>query len=126
NGQSYQLQQIKGNAVGTPAITTIATLYPADGDVIECRSTSATLTCAVNGTDVVRTSDAFNRTATRVGLVAYDAGSPAPARFDTISVAAAPPAPPEADLRVKMTADRPSVPVGTAVTYKVTVTNDGT
>ena len=124
--ETYQLQQIRENAVGTPAITTLAAVQPADGDVIECRSTAATLTCAVNGVDVVRTSDTFNRTATRVGLVAYQADGPSPARFDSISVTAAPPAAPEADLRATMTVDRPSAPVGTAVTYTLTVANVGT
>ncbi|MGE3619853.1 MAG: DUF11 domain-containing protein [Acidimicrobiia bacterium] len=85
-GGDYQLQQVRDNDLGAPALTTSATVTPAAGDELACTLTSTTISCSVNGTVVVSTDDGFNRTATAVGLAAYDASGPATVRFDDFAV----------------------------------------
>jgi hypothetical protein len=80
-GGSYVLQQIAGNQIGNPSLQLLNTVQPAPGDQIACRINTLGIDCAVNNTAVVRTTDTFNRTATRVGLGGYHAGT---ARFDDL------------------------------------------
>ena len=77
----YQLQQIVGNALGTPSVTTSATVAAAAGDRMACKLSSSAITCSVNGTVVASSVNSFNATARNVG---FAAGTGAPARFDEL------------------------------------------
>ncbi len=35
-GQPYSLQEVQNNALGTPAVDQLSTIYPSDGDVLAC------------------------------------------------------------------------------------------
>lgn len=79
----YQLQQIRNNGLGAPSVQVLATVQPAAGDQLTCRTSAFLIECAVNNVAVVRTSDSFNRTATRVGFSGYNS---TPARLDEFVV----------------------------------------
>ena len=72
-GGDYTLQQVIGGLLGSPAVTVLQNVTPAVDDLVACRSSSAALTCSVNGVDAVTTADSFNVDATRLGLAAYNA-----------------------------------------------------
>ena len=86
--QAYQLQQIVLNGLGAPAVTTLATVMPAAGDALSCKSIQTLLECAVNGVPVVRTASTAGNTATRVGFSTYQSSA---VRFDDLVVAQIPP-----------------------------------
>jgi uncharacterized repeat protein (TIGR01451 family) len=114
----YQLELIAGNALASPVVSTLATVQPAAGDEVECRPGGTGLRCAVNGQQVVSTTDASHAAATGVGFASF--GSTA-ARFDDLSVADLPAAP---DLAVHVD-DVDPVVVGGTLRWTVTVTNVG-
>ncbi|HZB42694.1 MAG TPA: DUF11 domain-containing protein [Ilumatobacter sp.] len=120
-GGAYQLQQIAGWALGTPAVTTLASINAAAGDRLECRLSSG-VTCSVNGADVATTADPFNGSASFVGFAAYDPSAAPAVRFDDVHAAAASAAP---DVAVAVVADDASVEVGGAVSWTATVMNAG-
>ena len=74
----YQLQQIVDGSLGSPALTTLATVNAAAGDTMACRLNGPLISCEVNGTPVVSASSGFNQTASRVGFATYQGGSPSP------------------------------------------------
>lgn len=115
----YQLQQVAANNLGSPALTTSATVTAAAGDRLSCRLATG-LTCSVNGTQVVATADGFNAGGRLTG---FAAGSGAVARFDDLLVTTPPPGP---DLRVGVSAASSSVTVAEPVSWTATVDNDGT
>lgn len=116
-GGGYQLQQVVGNALGSPAVTVVGDVVPSAADRLSCHLGSG-LTCSVNDTPVVRTADAFNSTGRLVGLAAMGA-----TRFDDVLVKTPQPGP---DLRVTATPAADTVAPGAAVSWTATVTNDGT
>jgi hypothetical protein len=114
----YQLQQIRANQLGTPALQILGTVQPAVGDQIACRVGTLGLDCAVNDVTVVRTQDTFNRSATRIGFASYT--SP-PMRFDDLVMIHMPTGP---DLGVSVQA--PSVTLkDLQYTVHVDVRNNG-
>jgi hypothetical protein len=76
----YELEKQPANTNPAEPATNGA-FAASEGDVLECLSTSSTLTCSVNGTEVWATADMFNNTATRVGLAAYQSTN----TFDDLS-----------------------------------------
>lgn len=116
-GGGYQLQQVDNNALGSPVVTTLGSVTPAAGDLLSC-SLAAELTCSVNGTAVVSTSDGFNSAATFAG---FAAGSGGATRFDDFYVV--PPA--GTDLRVVLTGPG-TVDTTAPVLWSGTVSNRGT
>ncbi len=82
-GGQYVLQQVVGNSLGSPSLDVLASVSPQAGDVVGCELTSSAMTCSVDGVPVVSTADAFNRTATRHGLAAFDSPE---ATFDQFTV----------------------------------------
>jgi hypothetical protein len=87
----YVLQQVANNALGSPSVQVLATLAAETGDVLSCASTSAAITCSVDGVAVATTDDAFNRAATGHGLAAFESPE---AVFDDFSVLEGPAPPP--------------------------------
>ena len=81
SGGAYELQQVVGSNLGAPALQLLGTVEPTIGDRIMCRTTSDLIECAVGDVAVVRTSDSFNRTATRFGLSGFQTAT---ARFDDL------------------------------------------
>ena len=120
-GGSYLLQQVVNNNLGSPALQQLATVNPAAGDRLSCQIGS-TLTCSVNGTGVVRTSDPFNAAARHAGLAGYTGSGGSPVRFDDVLVEAPATAP---NLRVTVTAGSASATTGAPVSWSATVTNAG-
>jgi len=117
--QAYQLQQVINGNLGSPVVTTLATVMPTASDVISCDSTSSLLECSVNGLPVVRTTSTAGNTATRVGLSTYQSGT---ALFDDFVVTGPPPVP---DLLVTLTG--PSIAsAGTLVSWTASVQNIST
>lgn len=116
---SYELQLIQSGALASPTLDVRATVVPRAGDRLSCRLTDAAMTCSVGGVDVVRTTDAAGRVATRHGLAAY--ASPE-TRFDSFDVVALSPRP---DLRTSLSVPR-LLPTGGDTTASVTVLNGGT
>ncbi|MDQ4088903.1 MAG: DUF11 domain-containing protein [Actinomycetota bacterium] len=116
-GGTYQLQQVRSSALGSPAITTGATVTPAPGDRLSCQLGTG-LSCSVNGTTVATTADTHNATATYAG---WAGGAGAPVRFDDMVVTTPPPAP---NLGVTVSAPA-SVSTGDAVSWTATVANTG-
>ena len=116
-GGQYQLQQIQNNGLGSPSLTSLATVTPAAGDRIEC-SSGAVLQCSVNGTAVVRTSNSFGSTAGKHGLSTWDSQG---VRFDDFSVVAIPQL---ADLVTSLSAPA-VVPSGGTFSATATVVNTG-
>lgn len=121
SGGAYQLQQVTSWTLGSPAVTTLATVVPADGDRLECQLGSG-ITCSVDATPVVATADGFNRAATYAGFATAGGPGPPATRFDDITVEAAAPAP---DLRVALATAADAVSVGAPVSWTATVSNDG-
>jgi hypothetical protein len=96
---SYTLQRVRANTVEAPTTVEIVTTHaPAAGDVIRCEVRYRGIDCWVNDLLVARTTDAFNRAATAVGL---SSSQNAGGRFDDLLVLAAPPGP---ELRLTMKA----------------------
>ncbi len=117
----YQLQQVAGNGLGSPAVTTSATVVPAAGDRIECRLTASRFDCSVNGVVVVSTADRFNGSARLVGFASWSPSGASPIRFDDLVVADVVAGP---DLMVSVT-DVDPVLLGGELLWTVTVTNVG-
>lgn len=115
---AYQLQQIRGNGLGAPALDRRASPQAEAGDRLECRLTDQVISCSVDGEVVVRTADAFNRSATRHGFAAYE--SPA-LRLDDFRVDRVVPQP---DLRVSLAAPN-LVPSESTYTVSATAGNHG-
>ena len=118
-GGPYQLQQVVGNALGSPALSSLGSVPPGSGDRLSCQLGSE-IRCSVNGTAVVSTADGFNATARRAGLAA--AGGTA-TRFDDLIVTTPPIAP---DLRVTIAASASSVATDSTLSWTATVRNAGT
>lgn len=119
SNQAYQLQQVVNNALGAPAVTALATVNPAAGDVIMCESISSQLECSVNGVAVVRTLSTAGNTMTRVGLGTYQSPN---VNFDDFYVTPPPAAP---DLAVSITGPASGY-AGMSTTWTATVRNQGT
>ena len=117
-GESYQLQLIRNNGLGTPAVTTLETVQPAAGDRLECRVGTG-LSCSVNGRPVVVTGDGTHATATRHGLGTWN--SPGTV-LDDFQVAELPKVP---DVVAALTGTR-SVVVSGQMALQATVSNAGT
>lgn len=118
---AYQLQQVAGNALGSPVLSTPVSVMPAAGDRLSCRLTPTRLGCSVNGTEVVSTTDRFNGSAGSVGFAAWDGSGASPVRFDDLQVEDLATGP---DLAVSISDDDP-VEHGGQLRWTVTVTNVG-
>ncbi len=118
NGGTYQLQQVKANGLGSPAVDVLSAPAAAAGDRLTCRLTSTTIACDANGVAVARSDDAFNRGATRHGFAAWQSPQ---TRFDDFLVSTVTP---RRDLRVVVGAPS-SVEAGAPFTAQVTVSNAG-
>lgn len=115
-GGAYQLQQISMGATASPAITSVATVTAAIGDVLSCDNSLTLLECAVNGTVVARTLEPAVSGADRAGLSTYQGDS---ARFDDFLVTR-PSSPPD----VSVTLAGPAIVVaGTPSSWTVSVRN---
>ena len=120
-GGSYLLQQVVNNNLGSPALEQLGTVTPAAGDRLSCQIGS-TLTCTVNGTTVVRTTNPFNAAARHAGLAGYTGSGGSPVRFDDVLVQAPPAAP---NLRVTVSTGSATASTGAPVSWTAIVTNAG-
>jgi hypothetical protein len=114
----YQLQQIRTDQLAAPALQQLNTVQPSPGDQITCRVNALGIDCAVNDAAVVRTTDTFNRAATRIGVSGYGAG---PARFDDFVFVQVPAGP---DLGVSVQASAVAL-AGQNQTVRIDVKNNG-
>ena len=121
NHGAYELQQIVGNAYGSPTITPGASVSGAAGDLLSCRVTTTQLRCAVDDVVVATTSGPFNQAATKVGLAAWESSGVSPARWDELTVTDLGAAP---DLTVALE-DADPVVAGGQLRWTATVTNVG-
>src|SRR5690606_16982328 len=116
-GEAYQLQRIMANAATVYA--RMATLTPAEGDLLRCIYAVDQIECSVNGVAVARVTDSFNETATRIGLSGAAAGA---TQFDELLVGAPPPI---TDAAVSVTGPR-TLRAHETGTWQVAVRNRGT
>lgn len=120
-GGPYQLQQVAGWALGSPVITTSASVVAVNGDRLSC-TLDVGVACSVNGEPVASSSAPFNRTSTTVGFAMADPSAPPPTRIDDVMFTPAAPAP---DLAVAVDAASASVTAGASASWSVTITNIG-
>jgi uncharacterized repeat protein (TIGR01451 family) len=119
-GGPYQLQQVTGWNLGSPAVDTISVATPAAGDRVSC-AFGVALSCSVDGAPVVRTATPGQAGATHVGFAVSEPGG-ATARFDDFRVTVAAPAP---DVSVDVVTDAAVVDAGAPLSWTVVVRNDG-
>lgn len=117
-GGPYVLQQVRANGLGNPALEPVTALTPEAGDRVECRSSSTSLSCSVDGVAVVRTRDGFNALARGAGLGAWESTG---VRFDDVRVQRIPAQP---DLVTTLTGDS-TIPASGTATVTATVRNAG-
>lgn len=120
-GGPYQLQQVQGWALGSPTVTTAATVQPVAGDRIECAS-GASISCSVNGTLVATSEDTFNASAQHVGFASASGGAAEPHTvFDDVLATGL-----EPSATLSVAAQGPqTAEAGTRATWSVVVANDG-
>jgi hypothetical protein len=119
---SYQLQQVIGEQLGNPQVTTGAPISAAPGDLLECRYHGSVVICSVNGEQVAAVTNGPALAAGLVGLAAWQSGGVPPVRFDDFLVSDLPPV---ADVAVDLS-DVDPVFVGEELHWTATVSNVGT
>lgn len=90
DNSAYQLQQVRAGAIAAPSITTLATILPTPGDILNCTSSANGISCSVNGAAVATTTNQDGQSSTRLGLSAFGSST---AKFDDLLVLGPPPVP---------------------------------
>lgn len=120
-GGPYQLQQVTGGGIGTPAVTTMAHRMPANGDRLACTYQYQHIACSVSG-QLVAGTEVASPAATGVGIASFDPGGTGSLRFDGFRLTELPNI---IDVQATMTGPG-AVPTGGPIDWTVEVTNTGT